>query len=348
LWLTAVKLLAVSSAVALMVLLVHPHILFMRLGQFREIAAFLRIFVGVLLGFFLSVSVTRWWSAMRGFMQITDSLKNLQVELNTYGVPEKDCVEVLRLGVMSTWILVINLQAEAQPHQRQASTKRRLLKQFKSGVGMDPTFSTVRKEEIDLLETVHDPTSALWMWLSLQLGRLSEDGLVPQMTTGTFSRLLDISHEAHGGMRIVRTSITCQAPFIYVQMLASLVHLNNIISALSFGMILGGMLGSTLSWAQAPGFKHAEHSSQKQVLLDMQTAGISFTFCVVAPFMYQALLEVAIAIAQPFSSEEAAVPTQRLLKSLERDLHDGCLMAAKIPWAKKKPTFKSSFGTRKS
>merc|ERR1719162_1023371 len=79
-------------------------------------------------------------------------------------------------------------------------------------------------------------------------------------------------------------------------------------------------------------------ASATEATHDVQTLLVSFFFSCFGPFVYQALLEVSIAIAQPFSNKDAVVPTARILHLLERDLHDGLKMAKQAPW--KQPCFK--------
>merc|ERR1719230_389048 len=73
---------------------------------------------------------------------------------------------------------------------------------------------------------------------------------------------------------------------------------------------------------------HREHffttksATSEVVALDFQFLVINFFLCFVGPFIYQALLEVSIAIAQPFSNSDAIVPTKRMLHVLEKDLCD--------------------------
>merc|ERR1719329_1368952 len=77
----------------------------------------------------------------------------------------------------------------------------------------------------------------------------------------------------------------------------------------------------------------------KDVTKDGQNVLVSFFFSIFGPFLYQALLEVSICIAQPFASESGKIPTERLLRHLEQDLRDGARMAANVPFWEQ-PTFK--------
>merc|ERR1719181_1528421 len=70
-----------------------------------------------------------------------------------------------------------------------------------------------------------------------------------------------------------------------------------------------------------------ERATEKEAATDGQSLLVAFFFSCFGPFVYQALLETSIAIAQPFSNSDAVVPTKRILNVLEKDLHDAERMA---------------------
>ena len=77
---------------------------------------------------------------------------------------------------------------------------------------------------------------------------------------------------------------------------------------------------------------HAEELSHS-----LQDLTVSMILCSVGPFLYQALLEVAVCIAQPFAIAGKGVapgriPTEKLLSNLEKDLRDIEFMSKNLPW----------------
>merc|ERR1719291_1425799 len=94
-----------------------------------------------------------------------------------------------------------------------------------------------------------------------------------------------------------------------------------------------------------PGVHYAHGARMKEVSRDIQNVIVSFFFSCFGPFIYQALLEVSIAIAQPFSSHDGEIPTTRLIKNLERDLRDGKMvcMPENLPSTLQQPHFKLPF-----
>lgn len=340
LWMITLKLLGLSTVVALLVLLLVHDPASLKVSKFTEISSFLRVFVGLLLGFFMSASVNRWWSCAEAFQGLCNSMRSLQIVLNSCGVPEEHANHVLRYGVVSAWILHMQLHIEAMKPSKHNAAVKAMWEKIASGEDRDPTFGKVLPEELEALKAVSDPPGQLWMWVGSYLGHLAQEGIIPPLASPTYGRFLGISLEGFNALRDVRASISVQAPFIYVQMLSSLVHINNIVNALSFGMTWGASLGTFLAHWGVPVATHPEaaEATHKEATTDMQTLLVSFFFSCFGPFVYQALLEVSIAIAQPFSNKDAVVPTERILHLLERDLHDGMAISKKISWTQ--PCFK--------
>merc|ERR1719453_2159952 len=71
LWCIALKLFCLSIVVALLVIFLFPDPAHLEVSKFTQISNFLRVFVGLLLGFFMASSVNRWWKCMGGFMSLS-------------------------------------------------------------------------------------------------------------------------------------------------------------------------------------------------------------------------------------------------------------------------------------
>lgn len=334
LWLMAVRLLALSFAVAAIVLFVLPDAGELHVDQLQEISRFMNAFVGLLLGFFMASSVNRWWACAEGFLILFDAIRAMQMQLCALGVPEPKVRNCVRYGVVSAWILSIQLHTEALREDMRSAAHEDMWKTLSSGEGLDEYFASLVPGELEVLRDIHDPAGLLWMWVGSFVARLAQDGEIPAMPTPTYGRIMNIAADAHGGIRRVRSSISVQAPYIYVQLLASLVHLNNVVNALAFGMTFGATLGMSYRLYSNP-----DTVSIATASWDAQSVMVSFFFSCFGPFIYQAMLEVSIVLAEPFSSIDGEIPTVRLLKGLENDLHDGRKMAESTPW--EPPRFKA-------
>ena len=111
-------------------------------------------------------------------------------------------------------------------------------------------------------------------------------------------------------------------------------EVNNIINAISIGLASGVTLNMCLANAHLGSFSSAVHA--EDVSHSLQDLTVSMILCSVGPFLYQALLEVAVCIAQPFASSgkgiaPGRIPTEKLLFHLEKDLRDIEFMSSNLP-----------------
>eukprot|EP00933_Yihiella_yeosuensis_P074905 TRINITY_DN83_c2_g3_i2.p1 TRINITY_DN83_c2_g3~~TRINITY_DN83_c2_g3_i2.p1 ORF type:complete len:403 (+),score=82.75 TRINITY_DN83_c2_g3_i2:123-1331(+) len=317
-------------------------------AKFATISQFLSVIVGLLLGFFLSSAVNRWYSCTNGFLGLFDAIRGLQMQLGALGVPTERLHLVLRYGLVSAYCLTNDLYRDALPanERKQFATEKWNDLTLKEGAEYDAwekggCLARILPKERATLEKVEDASQTLWVWITSLLTRMSADGEIPPMPTPTYGRVIAIAEAAYNGIREVRASVTVQPPYVYVQMLAMLVTLNNIITAVSFGMTLGVSVGVVLAKYKIGGIdvKVSDDAASK----GLQDLAISFIMSTIGPFLYQALLEVAVCIAQPFASggskTPGSIPTAKLLQNMEKDLRDADMMGQDLPWWDK-PHFK--------
>jgi len=344
LWLVTLKLFGLAAVVAVIVLMTIRDPASLRVSKFTKISDFLRVFVGLLLGFFMSASVNRWWNCAQGFHNLCAAIRTLHIMTNSLGVPEDLTLRLLRYGVSSAWVLHNQLHVEALPLAEQDSATKKFWEALDNGAAPDLMFVKLDEDELEMLRDMSDPPGTLWMWMGSFVGYMAEDGVIPGHATATFGALMADIRNGFNAIRDVRSSISVQAPFIYVQMLSSLVHINNIVNAISFGLTSGASIGTLLvHWKVFHALPAVQgnkpEASSREAAIDLQTLLVSFFFSCFGPFVYQALLEVSIAIAQPFSNKDAVVPTERILRALQKDLHDALRAAKQISW--RQPCFQT-------
>mmetsp|Transcript_47692 Transcript_47692/g.111674 ORF Transcript_47692/g.111674 Transcript_47692/m.111674 type:complete len:412 (+) Transcript_47692:60-1295(+) len=313
-------------------------------GRFSRISSFLEVVVGLLLGFFLSSSVQRWYNCTNGFLELFDAIRGLHMQLNAVGVPRDRVHLCLRYCVVSAHCLDHDLIASAMsPEDRRAYLKERWVEltcEDESGVAWKDHTKSVAKllpAEKKILESIEDPAQTLWVWITSLLTRMAADGEIPPMATPTYGRIITIAEQAYTGIRTVRASVRVQPPYVHVQMMAALVLVNNIINAISFGMTSGVTLSTVLANSRMSPFT-SKSANAAEVSHSLQDLTIALVLATVGPFLYQALLEVAVCIAQPFASagkdskSPGRIPTEKLLGNLEKDLKDIEFMSSSLPW----------------
>jgi len=332
-WRMLLKLTFLSILAAVLVVASVPDPARLKTSKLQTISQFLRVIVGLLLGFFLTSSVNRWFQCTDGFLQIFDAIRNLQMQILALGVPADLRFKCVRYGVVSTYLLARTLKIEAMQvkEERLAATEQMWAEVLDDQGDQEPTprddsvmhkYIALTKAEVDMLKTCEDPADMIWIWVASLNGRMSQDGWIPPMASPTYGRIMNLVQAAHSGIRTVKLAIIVQAPFNYVHMLATLVHVNNIFNAISFGIVTGSTIGTMLQFS-GRGLTYERNNINHGVIIsDVENLVISFVISLVGPFLYQVLLEVSLRIAQPFSSAEGEIPTERLLDGLQRGLSD--------------------------
>jgi len=344
LWLAGLKMSMVSLCVGLLAMAVCQDPSNLKLDKLQKLSTFLNVFVGLLLGFFISSSMTRWYNAADGFMELFDHIRSLMMDLTALGVDEPKVDAIIRYGVLSGWMLNMELHVEAAEDSQKSAMNDEMWHTL-THRRHNQKFGHLRAEEVRSLKQVGDPAATIWVWVACMVGRLAADGDVPPMASPTYGRLQAQIHGAHKGIRDVRSSVSIQPPYIYVQMLATLVHLNNIINAITFGLTLGlaiSMILTDLGYS-IHGVKSSK-VSRGEIAEDAQNLLVCFFVSVFAPFIYHGLLEVSVAVARPFSSKDGAVPTTKLLTGLEEDLIDAKRVRDALPGPWQQAHFKKPAG----
>lgn len=335
----AIYLLGISALTALPVVFLIPDAAEVKASKLKDIITFLRYFVGLLLGFFLSSSVNRWYECVGGFLELFDAIRNLQMQFYALGVSKEKTYTCIRYGVLSGWFLSMELRLEKLPTEKKLEGMTKMwndvLDQGKINSERGQ-YLLLSPDECAVLRSVENPecelsvSTSLWMWVGSLVGRMAQDGEIPPMQSPTYGRIMNIAQDAHSGIRKVRAAVSVQVPFVYAHTLAILVHINNFFSAVSFGITLGLTVGSwwMLTRGHHPNPKGKDFKvNMGDVYRDVETLFVNFITGMLGPFIYQMLLDVSMCIAQPFHNEEANIPTEKLLACLEKDLQDAKLMA---------------------
>jgi len=326
LWKMMRNLVVLSLCVAVLPLIMIADPAEMHPSKLTRISQFLNVVVGLLLGFFLTSSVNRWYSCVDGFLTLLDAVRNLQMQFIALGVPEEDSGRILRHAFASASLLHqqllfdnkklcdgFNAQEEERKIWQTLSTKPAFM------CHQHPT-TLLEKAEIEVLKPTRDPPSVIWTWIAALIGRLSADGWIPAMATPTYGRIMNLCQEAHGGIRQVRASICVQTPWNYAHSLAALVHINNALNAIVLGLVLGIAGATHLQRHHLLNYHGTAHLEDVQ--MDIENVVVTCFYCIVGPIVYQILLLIAISLAQPFAGDDAKIPMDRLLNQLEEDICD--------------------------
>jgi len=302
----------------------------------------LNVIVGLLLGFYLSSSMNRWYTCVNGFLSLLDSIRNLQMQFTALGVPEPQTILCLRYGLSSAWLLYGQLLVETKRGDAEKTARENMWQAMREKkANIDKSGKTMMLEgwEIDALKKTRDPPGIMWMWVAALIGRLAQDGWIPPMPSPTYGRVMSLCQEAFSGIREVRAAISVQSPFPYTQALATLVQVNNLLNAVTFGVVSGLAISTSLAYhgVHLPGHEIVKVNLDES-MKDLQSSFVTFAYCSLGPLLYQALLLISMQLAQPFNHDEAWIPMDRLAEQLEVDMCDGRDLTNNMAF--EKPAFK--------
>jgi len=290
----------------------------------------MNVFVGLLLGFFLSSSVLRWYGCVNAFLQLLDAVRSMHMQMVALGVGKERSELLSRYGILSAWLLHLSLNITSRKsgeREEQISDSEKLERTWSDLERFRPRLVNPREKERLLHH--QECYALLWTWVASLIGRMSQDGEIPPMASPTYGRIIEIVELAYGSIRDVRTLHLVKAPFIYVHTLAVLVHVNHILNSISFGFVMG-MTSKVLT----------DHGEYKIRELSKMVSCLFMQFCMgmVAPFLYLALLDVCVCISQPFTYKDSKIPALPAIKNLEEDIINATVMADNTKW--QKPRFK--------
>jgi len=303
---------------------------FINPGRIQKLATFLNVFVGLLLGFFLSSSMNRWYGCVNAFMRMLDAVRSMQMQMTALGVDRERTEMLSRYGVLSAWLLHLSLNSsshKAGSDDKHLSETEQRENAWKWLEETRPHLVIPKEKEVLLQQS--ESYASLWTWVASLIGRMSQNGEIPPMASPTYGRIIEIIDMAYGSIRDVKTLHLVKAPFIYVHTLACLVHVNHILNAIGFGLLLG---------MTSQAMVERENRSLSRLPELVSSLFLQLCMSMVAPFLYLALLDVSICVSQPFTYQDTKIPALQFIRTLEQDIVNAATMADNTKW--EKPRFK--------
>jgi len=337
LWHMMGRLLCVTILVAGLTFCFFPDPMHLNPGKFREITVVLNIFLGLMLSFFLAQSVNRWMSCVDGFLDLFNAIRNLAMQFHALGADRHTTRMCLRYGVISAAMLIQDLKQSAmKPDARVVAEQKIWQKLVSLPRDNDCRFFHVTENEHEMLRGVEDVPGQIWVWIGSLIGRMAVDGEVPPMASPTYGRIMNLCQLAQNSIRQVRTAMSVRTPFIYVHTLATLVHVTNVLFAVSLGLVIGSSMEGIIWYAKSYWYDPLDETAPLAGHISLPTEKWQSTIvellkCVAAPMLYQAFFMLACSVSNPFSNADASVPVNRMLWSIRVDLADAEWLADNPP-----------------
>jgi predicted membrane chloride channel (bestrophin family) len=300
-----------------------------RVAKFTQVSKFLNVIISWMMGFFMTTAIHRWYQCVNGFLELLDAIRNLQMQFCALGLPDELMDPVLRQAYASAWLLYYmslldtHMLAHKKGESHEASEAEHVWKQLERKKVR--VFSTHHKdfllqpEEVRLLKATREPATAIWTWVACAIGRHTQDGWLPPMQSPVYGRIMNLCQDSHSAIRDVRAAVTVQSAFVYIHFLATLVHINNLINAMTLGVVAGLAIGTALIRAGLHIYTPGK-VSEAEVAQDSQNLVITAMYCFLGPLIFQAMLLISMDLSQPFGSQTSEIPVDNFLTQLETDM----------------------------
>eukprot|EP00419_Tripos_fusus_P003571 CAMPEP_0172675440 /NCGR_PEP_ID=MMETSP1074-20121228/13262_1 /TAXON_ID=2916 /ORGANISM="Ceratium fusus, Strain PA161109" /LENGTH=241 /DNA_ID=CAMNT_0013492895 /DNA_START=72 /DNA_END=794 /DNA_ORIENTATION=- len=155
-----------SCSVAVVIVFI-PHSSHIPAERLQKVGTFLNVFVGLLLGFFISSSMNRWYRCVNAFLELLDAVRSMQMQMIALGVTQERANMLSRYGLLSAWLLHISLHMDAndgipdetaEAHHSSANAKRLWQSLERKRPGL------VLPSEKELLMKHDESYALLWTW----------------------------------------------------------------------------------------------------------------------------------------------------------------------------------------
>jgi len=271
----------------------------------KDIIKTITISIAFLLGLFLSACVGRWWSTIKELEKLFGAVKKLVMTAINLGLPGPSRGVLARRLVLSVRMLDAELQ----------STKKKALeKDFDDDVYWNRVLAgmreqnKIRDEELSLLRRAPSRQRSFFSWSlvskELKYHRKTLCGSQGSDVLG-YDRLCGLVQDGVAALSAIRTTSSFQLPYIYVHLLAFMVHLVNMLTAVSTGVTVGIMFAKSRV-GHAP--------------LDFNALASNGVFLVVQAFVYQAFLTIGAALSFPLTGTAYNVPLGKMVDTLDAQL----------------------------
>lgn len=277
LWLHALLYISIGAVSCTLVLFFCKSPELIKAHRISELVWYMSALVAFLLGFYLTASVSRWWSirsAMLGGLwgAVNDLCYLLAVH---FSQPENKALQalVLRYGLASFELT------------------------FMQGSGIDgDLLELVRKgllkhDEAGKLQPLPSKAQVVWVWIAGIFQGLAQQG---KISSRLLVQIYGICSSARMSINGVFTYVDTQLPYAYVHLLGVIVHLNNILVAAKCGIVSAIAINQLM---------RPEHETPISDAENVQVLCLQILTLVAMPIVYHALLIEAASLSDPFGDQ---------------------------------------------
>jgi hypothetical protein len=257
---------------------------------------------------FLSSCISRWWDTVKSLEQLFGTIKRLTMTAINVELPPEARVVLSRRCVLSTRLLQVEL-TESHSTLAGKQSREELDRHWDQIFSFWEAHGDASKEEIKIMKQVPQQQRSFFAWslvskeiLEQRSHLVNKDGNVDALA---YDRLCDLVQDGVASVSAVRTAAAFQMPYIYVHLLAFMIHFVNFLTAIGTGVQIGLLI------AQA-------HKGNYHV--DMNQMINCVIFLAVQAFIYQAFLTIGAALSFPITGSAYRIPLKAMVEALDHQL----------------------------
>lgn len=323
-WFRVLKLLLIAGCLCVVMYFIVEHPEDLNTDRFLRIVDFFKVFVAFLLGLYLNNCLSRWWSTVEALTDFLYIVKKLSWTLTTCSVHEEKRFTINRYCIASCHLLAHELCTFWDAPEETAVNDEKWIK-LKLMLIRD---GLLFPDEIMHLEThvyASHRSAAVWTWIGTVVCKSKDDVKNDPMMSWIAQECGDAVEE----IKRINTYITVQIPFSYAHVLATLVHLNNLLLSMVCGIVVGGAVSNTAH--------HVKYMHEHKVWFSVGPDGLNHmsicyenmqnmfvqVLCLVAePVIYMAFLHIASTLCHPFTDDVYGMPLQLYIEDLTIQLDE--------------------------
>lgn len=320
-----------------------PHARKLDTGRFNDFVNYIKVFIAFMLGLFLNNAFKRWWSSVSYFKRFLVSIKQLMYTMQAIGVPPQLYNECERLTIASSYIL------NDEVHCAQLTCKKVRAERWRKALDHLVEKKYLTKDERHDLEeqsgcdtgtqaTLGVMSTIMWIWVGESMTQVKDS-----VTGPMYVRLVFLCQDCLAQVELLKTNLIVQLPFTYVHMLCCLVHLANLLMALSSGLTIGSAVaevhsrqaeyhegvgpdefgaegGLFLQLAHVIGMTPGASRAIKGFYEAIQTLGVNLVMLLLQPLLYQSFLVIAHALCYPYGSGICHMPTETFITQMHYEM----------------------------
>jgi len=260
------------------------------------------VLIGFMLGLFLSSSLDRWWDTVKSVQSLFGIIKKLIMLASSLEIRDDQRATLARRGVLSVRMLETELTRPTD-------------EMFKKRFDELQEMGKITSEERSVLEKTPLDQRSFFTWVLISNYMKQFHNLMDPIS---YDRIVTLVLDGLSAVSSLRTLLHFQFPFIYMHMLAFMVHMANFLTAIGTGVTLGLLFART----RASDFRNTD---KKLVGLPDPSAIVNeVLFFLVQAFFYQAFLSIGAALSFPVATENSKqayrLPFEPMVQALDRQL----------------------------